>query len=236
MSETARSNRYHIGIFGRRNAGKSSLINAITGQDTSIVSSTAGTTTDSVWKNIELPGIGAAVLADTAGYDDCGPLGEMRVQRTRQSAARVDLAIILLDGQPQDIALEREWGALFASLNTPIIYLLGKGDAPDAEKRTEEWERVLGQKVLRVSEKTKEGIDELLASMAAIFSSGDNLDDITYSLAGKGDVVVLVMPQDAQAPHGRLIQPQVLTLRNLLDKHCLALCCTPEELPDMLGV
>jgi hypothetical protein len=95
---------------------------------------------------------------------------------------------------------------------------------------------VLAKNVLCVSAKTREGIDELLASMAAIFSSGDNLDDITYSLAGKGDVVVLVMPQDAQAPHGRLIQPQVLTLRNLLDKHCLALCCTPEELPDMLGM
>ena len=236
MSETARSNRYHIGIFGRRNAGKSSLINAITGQDTSIVSSTAGTTTDTVWKNIELPGIGAAVLADTAGYDDCGTLGEMRVQRTRQSAARVDLAIILLDGQPQDIAPEREWGALFASLNTPIIYVMGKGDAPGAQCCCKEWESVLAKNVLCVSAKTREGIDELLASMAAIFSSGDNLDDITYSLAGKGDVVVLVMPQDAQAPHGRLIQPQVLTLRNLLDKHCLALCCTPEELPDMLGM
>ena len=155
MSETARSNRYHIGIFGRRNAGKSSLINAITGQDTSIVSSTVGTTTDTVWKNIELPGIGAAVLADTAGYDDCGPLGEMRVQRTRQSAARVDLAIILLDGQPQDIAPEREWGALFASLNTPIIYVLGKGDAPDAQSCCKEWESVLAKNVLCVSAKTR---------------------------------------------------------------------------------
>ncbi|MBR5150577.1 MAG: 50S ribosome-binding GTPase, partial [Bacteroidaceae bacterium] len=96
MNHTARSNRYHIGIFGRRNAGKSSLINCITGQETSIVSDVAGTTTDTVWKNIELPNIGATVLVDTAGYDDCGELGEKRVERTRQSAARIDLALLLL--------------------------------------------------------------------------------------------------------------------------------------------
>ena len=234
MSEIARSNRYHIGIFGRRNAGKSSLINAITGQDTSIVSSTAGTTTDTVWKNIELPGIGAAVLADTAGYDDCGELGEMRVKRTRQSVSRIDLALVLLDGAPQDASFEREWGALFASLNIPVIYLMGKGDTSDAQANLLLWEDALSVKVNVVSSKTGDGVEGLIAQMAEVYKSGDNLDDITGSLVESGDTVVLVMPQDAQAPQGRLIQPQVLTLRNLLDKHCLALCCTPEELPRML--
>ncbi len=233
MSEIARSNRYHIGIFGRRNAGKSSLINAITGQDTSIVSSTAGTTTDTVWKNIELPGVGAAVLADTAGYDDCGELGEMRVKRTKESAVRIDLALVLLDGAPHDVSLEMEWGRFFDSFNIPVIYLLGKSDVPAAVEYCEAWEKALSVKVQRVSSRTKEGIDELLASIAVVYKGGDNLNDITHSLVGSGDVVVLVMPQDAQAPQGRLIQPQVQTLRNLLDKHCLSLCCTPEELPRM---
>ena len=107
MITTARSSRYHIGIFGRRNAGKSSLINALTGQQVSIVSDVAGTTTDVVWKNIELPGIGAAVIGDTAGYDDCGPLGDMRVDSTRRAIARIDLAIVLLTGSPADAAVER---------------------------------------------------------------------------------------------------------------------------------
>ena len=210
------------------------MINAITGQDTSIVSSTAGTTTDTVWKNIELPGIGAAVLADTAGYDDFGELGEMRVKRTRQSVSRIDLAVVLLDGAPQDITIEREWGALFASLSIPVIYLMGKGDAADSQVNRLLWEETLSAKVGMVSSKTRDGVEELLALMAEIYRSGDNQSDITGSLAGSGDTVVLVMPQDTQAPQGRLIQPQVLTLRNLLDKHCLALCCTPEGLPRML--
>lgn len=236
MSDIARSNRYHIGIYGRRNAGKSSLLNAIAGQDISIVSSTAGTTTDTVWKNIELPGIGAAVLADTAGYDDCGALGEMRVKRAMESVARVDLALVLLDGAPGDISIEMEWSRLFSSFNTPVIYLLGKSDVDDTAQNCEAWEKALSVEVQKVSSKSGEGIDRLLASMAAIYKSGDNLEDITYSLVKRGDVVVLVMPQDAQAPHGRLIQPQVQTLRNLLDKHCLSLCCTPEELPRMLDM
>lgn len=235
MNNTARSNRYHIGIFGRRNAGKSSLINCITGQETSIVSDVAGTTTDTVWKNIELPGIGAAVLADTAGYDDCGELGEKRVERTRQSAARIDLALLLLDGTPADATLEKEWMEYFSTLNIPVIFLLGKCDRPENIALKEAWEHQLGTKVIPISAKSGEGKEKLLACMAQIYKSGDNVNDITQNLVKTGETVVLVMPQDAQAPQGRLIQPQVQTLRNLLDKHCLALCCAPEELPQMLG-
>lgn len=234
MNSTARSNRYHIGIFGRRNAGKSSLINCITGQDISIVSDVAGTTTDTVWKNIELPGIGAAVLADTAGYDDCGELGEKRVERTRQSAGRIDLALLLLDGTPADTTLEKEWMQFFLSLNIPVIPLLGKSDLPESNSAKEQWQQLLGAEILSISSKNGAGKEELLERMAQIYKSGDNVNDITHNLVKTGDTVVLVMPQDAQAPQGRLIQPQVQTLRNLLDKHCLALCCAPEELPQML--
>ena len=226
-----RSNRYHIGIFGRRNAGKSTLLNALTGQDVSIVSDVAGTTTDTVWKNIELPGIGAAVIADTAGFDDIGELGNMRNERTRRAAQQVDMAIILVTGKPDDVSYEIEWRDFFKKAEIPTIFVLTKCDA---DTDTDAWSHVLGQEVLPISALNGKGIDVLLAKMASLYSKDDNLDDITYSLVKAGDVVVLVMPQDASAPKGRLIQPQVVTLRNLLDKHALALCCAPEELPQML--
>ena len=226
-----RSNRYHIGIFGRRNAGKSTLLNALTGQDVSIVSDVAGTTTDTVWKNIELPGIGAAVIADTAGFDDIGELGNMRNERTRRAAQQVDMAIILVTGKPDDVSYEIEWRDFFKKAEIPTIFVLTKCDS---DTDTDAWSHVLGQEVLPISALNGKGIDVLLAKMASLYSKDDNLDDITYSLVKAGDVVVLVMPQDASAPKGRLIQPQVVTLRNLLDKHALALCCAPEELPQML--
>lgn len=229
---TARSNRYHIGIFGRRNAGKSTLLNALTGQDVSIVSDVAGTTTDTVWKNIELPGIGAAVIADTAGFDDIGELGNMRNERTRRASQQVDMAIILVNGKPEDVSYEIEWCDFFKKAEIPTIIVMTKCDK-DADN-VDAWSHVLGHEVLPISALNGKGIDVLLAKMASLYSKDDNLDDITYSLVKSGDVVVLVMPQDASAPKGRLIQPQVVTLRNLLDKHALALCCAPEELPQML--
>lgn len=233
---TARSNRYHIGIFGRRNAGKSTLLNALTGQDVSIVSDVAGTTTDTVWKNIELPGIGAAVIADTAGFDDEGELGSMRNERTRRAAQQVDMAIILVTGKPDDASFEIEWRDFFKKAEIPTIFVITKCDSESQSQRDAEmnWSHILGQEVLSISALNGKGIDILLAKMASLYSKDDNLDDITYSLVKAGDVVVLVMPQDASAPKGRLIQPQVVTLRNLLDKHALALCCAPEELPQML--
>lgn len=232
MNDTARSNRYHIGIFGRRNAGKSTMLNALTGQDVSIVSEVAGTTTDTVWKNIELPGIGAAVIGDTAGFDDEGELGAMRNERTRRAAQQVDMAVVLVSGEPEDASLEIEWRDFFRKADIPVIFIYNRFGGEHNCANT--WKEILGEEVYPVSAKEGEGIDILLEKMAALYKSDDNLDDITYSLAKKGDIVVLVMPQDAQAPKGRLIQPQVLTLRNLLDKGALALCCTPEELPRML--
>lgn len=234
-----RSNRYHIGIFGRRNAGKSTLLNALTGQDVSIVSDVAGTTTDTVWKNIELPGIGAAVIADTAGFDDEGELGSMRNERTKRASQQVDMAIILVTGKPDDASFEIEWRDFFKKAEIPTIFVLTKCDSDsdtdtDTDTDSDAWSHILGQEVMSISALNGKGIDILLAKMASLYSKDDNLDDITYSLVKAGDVVVLVMPQDASAPKGRLIQPQVVTLRNLLDKHALALCCAPEELPQML--
>ncbi len=232
MQAVSRSNRYHIAIFGRRNAGKSSLLNALAGQQVSIVSDVAGTTTDVVWKNIELPGVGAAVIGDTAGYDDTGTLGLMRVERAREVVARIDLALVLLQGTPGDTSLEKEWQQMLAAADVPAIYILGKSDNGGD---LQQWSSELGCDVMPVSAHTREGIPELLTRIAKYYKMDENLDDITHSLVKKGEVVLLVMPQDAQAPQGRLIMPQVQTMRNLLDKHCMPVCCVPEELPALLG-
>lgn len=230
-----RSNRYHIGIFGRRNAGKSTLLNALSGQDVSIVSDVAGTTTDTVWKNIELPGIGAAVIADTAGFDDSGELGLMRNERTKRASQQVDMAIILVTGTPDDVTYEMEWRDFFRNADIPVIFVMTKCDSGIHEGNLELWRDVLKEDICSISAKENIGIDVLLDKMSSLYKKDDNLDDITYSLVKEGDVVLLVMPQDASAPKGRLIQPQVVTLRNLLDKQAIALCCTPEKMPQTLA-
>ncbi len=235
MTETARSNRYHIAVFGRRNAGKSSLVNCLVGQRVSIVSDVAGTTTDTVWKNIELPGIGAAVIADTAGFDDVGVLGQMRVDAARKVLARVDLAILLLD-DVADTALEREWFDVISARRLPLLLVAGKCDSEGRGECVDRWCSLFGRDVIPFSALTGEGREALLAQMAKCYRLDENLDDVTCAIATPGDVVVLVMPQDASAPKGRIIQPQVLTLRNLLDKHCIPLCCSPEELPRLLSM
>ena len=234
MISVARSNSYHIAIFGRRNAGKSSLVNCIAGQDVSIVSDVAGTTTDTVWKNIELPGVGAAVIADTAGFDDVGELGSMRVDAARKVLGQADVAILLLGEYDGDAALEKLWLAQINEQQLPVIVVAGKCDNDGSAERIIAWQKALGCDVVPFSAVTGEGREALLERIARQYIQDDNLDDITHSLVKAGDVVVLVMPQDASAPKGRIIQPQVQTLRNLLDKHCIPLCCAPEELPQLL--
>ena len=234
MTSVARSNRCHIAIFGRRNAGKSSLVNCIAGQAVSIVSDVAGTTTDTVWKNIELPGVGAAVIADTAGFDDTGGLGLMRVDAARKVLVRADVAILLLGEYDGNASLEKEWLAKIIEQQLPVIVVAGKCDKENSAERITAWQMALGCDVVPFSAVTGEGREALLERIARLYSLDDNLDDITHSLVKPGDIVVLVMPQDASAPKGRIIQPQVQTLRNLLDKHCIALCCSPEELPSLL--
>ena len=234
MTSIARSNRYHIAIFGRRNVGKSSLVNCLAGQSVSIVSDVAGTTTDTVWKNIELPGVGAAVVADTAGFDDAGELGSMRVDAARKVLVQADAAILLLGEYDGDVTLEKEWLVNIKEQQLPVITLVGKCDIEGSAERIALWQKALGCDVIPFSAINGDGCVALLERIAQQYKQDDDLDDITHSLAKPGDVVVLVMPQDASAPKGRIIQPQVQTLRNLLDKHCIPLCCAPEELPCLL--
>ena len=234
MTSVSRSNRYHIAVFGRRNVGKSSLVNCLVGQGVSIVSDVAGTTTDTVWKNIELPGIGAAVIADTAGFDDVGELGAMRVEATRKVLARADVALLLLDDAVDGALPEQKWLDMMRRQQLPVVLVAGKCDREGSVERIRKLRAIFGDGVIAFSSATGEGCDELLAQMALCYKSDENIDDITHSLVKTGDIVVLVMPQDASAPKGRIIQPQVQTLRNLLDKHCIPLCCAPEELPRLL--
>ena len=234
MTSVSRSNRYHIAVFGRRNVGKSSLVNCLAGQGVSIVSDVAGTTTDTVWKNIELPGIGAAVIADTAGFDDVGELGAMRVEATRKVLARADVALLLLDDAVDGALPEQEWLDMMRRQQLPVVLVAGKCDREGSGSRLGRLRALFGDGVIAFSSATGEGRDELLVQMALCYKSDENIDDITHSLVKTGDIVVLVMPQDASAPKGRIIQPQVQTLRNLLDKHCIPLCCAPEELPQLL--
>ena len=234
MTSVSRSNRYHIAVFGRRNVGKSSLVNCLAGQGVSIVSDVAGTTTDTVWKNIELPGIGAAVIADTAGFDDVGELGAMRVEATRKVLARADVALLLLDDAVDGALPEQEWLDMMRRQQLPVVLVAGKCDREGSGSRLGRLRALFGDGVIPFSSATGEGRDNLIAQMALCYKSDENIDDITHLLVKPGDIVVLVMPQDASAPKGRIIQPQVQTLRNLLDKHCIPLCCAPEELPQLL--
>lgn len=232
--ETPRSNRFHIGLFGRRNVGKSSLVNALTGQQTAIVSDVPGTTTDAVYKNMELPGIGASVIVDTAGYDDEGELGSLRVDRTQRLSKRMDLALLMVEGKPDSAEAERKWLDSFKAEEIPVIGLYNEKEQPD-EAGLKAWERCLGRPLLPISARTGYGLEKLRDAMAGVYDKQSEYDDLTSSLVQEGDTVLLVMPQDIEAPKGRLILPQVQTLRNLLDKKCLTFSCTTDKLPEMLN-
>lgn len=224
--------RLHISLFGRRNSGKSTLVNALTGQNVVIVSPTPGTTTDPVAKAMEVPGLGACLFTDTPGFDDEGELGALRVERTLKVLEKTDIALFLWEKGDE---LELEWLHRLEERNVPTIVVLNKADVrTDAKGQAEEIEGKCGQAPLIVSASKGTGIETirqaLLAKLPADFGSAS----ITGDLAAEGDVVLLVMPQDAQAPKGRLILPQAQTLRELLDKRCVAVSCTPDKLGETL--
>lgn len=221
--------RHHIAVVGRCNSGKSSLLNALSRQDVAIVADIPGTTTDPVRKPIELPGAGACVVIDTPGLDDTTPLGEARRSRALRELPRVDLIIAILD--PDD----HQWSAsLLADLRSAapeatIIPIVSKTDIhPDAAQAAEG----IAEGIIAVSALTGAGLDSLLARIAETLA--DDSPSLLGSLVAPGDVVLLVMPQDASAPKGRLILPQVQTLRELLDRGCIAISTTPERLSDAL--
>lgn len=235
MNTTPQSLRTHIGFFGRCNVGKSSLINAIAGQSVAIVSDVAGTTTDAVVKSMELGALGACVLIDTAGIDDSSALGAQRREQTMRAAARCDMAVVVC-GSEEEYGYERELLRLFEERKVPVVVVLGKCDMLiSPAERVRSVERALGVRPLLVSAKSGVGVGGVVELLVA--SKRDDTkgaEDLLGGLVESGDSVVLVVPQDASAPKGRLILPQVQTLRALLDRHAYATCCQPEELERVL--
>ena len=233
LNNTPSANRLYIALFGRRNSGKSSLINALTGQDTALVSDIPGTTTDPVSKAMELHGIGPCVIIDTPGFDDEGTLGEMRIERTLKAIERTDIALLFCEGS--ELQVEKEWMQQLKAKNIPVILILNKTDIrKNVPSIIEEIESVLLQKPVVVSAKEKKGLEDIRLAILEKLPQDFEQPSITGDLVNENDLVLLVMPQDIQAPKGRLILPQVQTLRELLDKKCLIMSCTTDKLQQTL--
>ena len=230
LNETPSANRLHIGIFGKTNSGKSTFINAFSGQKVSIVADVAGTTTDPVYKAMEIYPLGSCVLIDTAGFDDKGELGALRIEKTELAAQKTDLAIILFC--EEEMSQELKWYRYFKEKNTPVISVLSKTDLYTQEEKEKIAHLIQGntkEEVCLISAKTGEGIRNLKELLARSIPEGYGNRMITGDLVDTGDLVLLVMPQDIQAPKGRLILPQVQTLRELLDKKCLVMSVTTDQ-------
>lgn len=229
LQETPAAQRLHIALYGRRNAGKSSLINALTGQQVALVSPVAGTTADPVKKAMELHPIGPVLFIDTAGYDDVGELGQLRVEATRDTLTRADVALLVIAGEPTQEDLG--WAQQLQAQNTPFLVVQTKGDLAAPAQLPKE----LSERAVAVSAATGDGIEALRAALTALVPEDFGRQDLTRGLCSAGDVVLLVMPQDIQAPKGRLILPQVRTIRHLLDLKCTVVSTTADGLDGALG-
>lgn len=229
LQETPAAQRLHIALYGRRNAGKSSLINALTGQQVALVSPVAGTTADPVKKAMELHPIGPVLFIDTAGYDDEGELGQLRVEATRDTLARADVALLVIAGEPSQEDLQ--WAQQLQEQNTPFVVVQTKGDLAAPAQLPPD----LAERAVAVSSATGDGIEALRAALTALVPEDFGRQDLTRGLCTAGDVVLLVMPQDIQAPKGRLILPQVRTIRHLLDLKCTVVSTTADGLDGALA-
>lgn len=248
LSNTPNASRLHIAIFGRRNSGKSTLINAISKQQTALVSDVAGTTTDPVYRPMELLPIGPCVLIDTAGFDDEGALGEMRVEKTREVISKTDLAVLVISAEQSEFEKELIWLGELQEKNIPVLLVINKMDMMDMNREfenikqeTDESERLsaltksLPEKLaefasIAVSAKENINIERLKAKLVELAPADFELDSITSHLIKEGDHVLLVAPQDIQAPKGRLILPQVQTIRDLLDHQAMVTMITTDRL------
>lgn len=228
LNDTARAERTHIGFFGRMNVGKSSVVNAVAGQRVALVSDAKGTTTDPVQKSMELLPIGPVVLIDTAGLDDDGNLGKMRVDATKRILERTDIAVLVTDADGGLTDDDKQLVALFDERKIPYIVVFNKCD------RATNLPPLSLQNHIYVSAKTGQGITELKNLIGALFADKTPQRFLVRDLIKAGDTVVLVTPVDEAAPKGRLILPQQQTIRDILDAHAVCVVTQVNELPAVL--
>ena len=227
LNDTAASERIHISFFGLRNAGKSSIVNAVTGQELSVVSDIKGTTTDPVRKTMELLPLGPVVIIDTPGLDDVGALGEKRIQKAKQMLAQTDIAVLVVDADAGMSEQDRAIVKIFQEKKLPYLIVLNKADLLK-ERRT------ISDESLYASALTGEGIEALKERLGIFAKVKKNPKHIVSDLLMPNDHIVLVVPIDESAPKGRLILPQQQTIRDILDAHCTLSVCQPEELARVL--
>ena len=227
LNDIPSSERVHIGFFGRRNAGKSSVVNAVTGQELSVVSDVKGTTTDPVTKAMELLPLGPVVIIDTPGFDDEAALGELRVRKTKQILNRTDLAVLIVDGSVGLTETERQLISIFTDKEIPYLIVYNKSDIVENK-------RVCHDNEIEVSAITGENIYELKERIAALAKLPSQDKHIIGDLLNAGDMTVLVTPIDSSAPKGRMILPQVQTLRDILDADATALFTKEFQLAETL--
>lgn len=243
MNETPSGERIHIGFFGRRNAGKSSVVNAVTGQDLAVVSEVKGTTTDPVTKAMEILPLGPVVIIDTPGFDDEGSLGGLRVQRTRKILEKTDIAVLVIDTTEGFRRVDGELTVLFKERGIPCLVALNKSDIPEDSEDHNIDEEVPGlfqeiaknsQGMVHVSALSGEGINELKDRIAALKPQGGE-GRLVADKINPGDIVLLVVPIDKAAPKGRLILPQQQAIRDILDAGAAAVVVQDTELADTLA-
>jgi len=236
VNKTPVANRVCIGFFGKRNSGKSSLINAVTGQRLAVVSDVPGTTTDPVFKTMELLPVGPVMLADTAGVDDEGSLGSLRVDKTYHVLRQADVAVLVADGQQAMSEEDKELIRQFAERNLPFLIAVNKADAMSQEQRLL-WEKACEEYAhVYVSALQGDGIESLKVSIGQLAGGAKKERPLVSDLVEKGDLVILVTPIDQSAPKGRLILPQQQTIRDLLEKGAMTMVVQPEELQGALSL
>lgn len=243
MIETPRGNRVHIAIYGRTNAGKSSLINKITNQSISLVSETRGTTTDPVYKAMELLPIGPVVFIDTAGIDDTTELGELRVKKTKEILNKMDIALLLISTEVvlenQELNYEKEWIREIKKREKPFIVILNKVDLVSVEKLQEIEEKVkreLGCEISKVTTSREESIQTIKNKIIEYAPKIVVEEKLIGDKIKTGDKILLVAPQDIQAPKGRLILPQVQVIRDILDNGGIPTVVTLDNLKEGLAI
>lgn len=229
MNQTPASERIHVSFFGRRNAGKSSVINAVTGQDLAVVSEVKGTTTDPVYKTMELLPLGPVMLADTPGIDDEGELGKLRVKKSYQVLNKTDVALLVVDGTEGKAKEDEELIERFERKNIPYLVIYNKMDLAESETGN------LKEREIWVSAKDKTNIEELKERIAKLGQKEESDRRIVGDLIDPGDLIVLVVPIDKAAPKGRLILPQQQTIRDILDADAASVVVKESDLKETLS-